>query len=225
MQNKYKQIEIYNNLWESQQIQEPLIILIGGYAGTGKSTLSTELKKYLPYTDSLATGHVRAILRKYISSKQNPYLHYHTYNLHTHTPKLNLTSKNELIQRFEEQIRPVAECLNNTIDFALTEHQRLIIDGNHVFPPYVDKISSLQIEIYLKVSDPTQHYKMLCGPTHARRLTTEQFNVCRILHDYTETKCKKYHKIISEYNTPINKHLEYIDSKIGDFLSNKNSMS
>jgi len=80
---KYPAIVRYNELWEQGEVSKPVVFLIGGYAGTGKSTLAKEITNYFKNINVLPTGIIRSILREYVSKESNPYLYAHTYNLHT----------------------------------------------------------------------------------------------------------------------------------------------
>ena len=77
-----KNLKIYNKYWLDGQITSPLVIIIGGAAGTGKTVLAYKLQKDIPYLNYLTAALIRSLLTIYISNKQNPYLHKHTFELH-----------------------------------------------------------------------------------------------------------------------------------------------
>ncbi len=82
----YKHIQKYNKLWEKAQISCPVVVMIGGYAGTGKSTLAQIISRALNYLNIIPTGILRALVKDYISAQDNPALYYHTYDLHQLIP-------------------------------------------------------------------------------------------------------------------------------------------
>lgn len=64
---KFPSIRTYNRLWERGEIDKPIVLLISGYAGTGKSTLVEGLKRHFPYLNTMQTGILRAMARNRIS--------------------------------------------------------------------------------------------------------------------------------------------------------------
>lgn len=183
----------YNMAWEQKEITIPLVILIGGYAGTGKSTLANSIIKQLPFMNNFPTGIIRATLRDYITAKENPFLYCHTYDLHE--------KEGDVRDHYIEQCKPIIEAINQSIEFVNSEKQMILFDGNHILPGTMNpKKFTNVIEIYLKVSDPEKHLKMLSGPTHNREITEKQFETARILHDFIVQEAEKFEKPLFEFN-------------------------
>lgn len=199
-----KVTEDFNKLWEQKVIKKPLVILYGGYAGTGKSTTCERIMELIDYTTNLPTGVIRSSIADYLTNKDVELISSHTYQLHNIREYLDPNSKQsreEIINRFLKQISPIAKAINSVITFAASEKQHLIIDGNHVFPGLIKEHPEVHLlEFYNKVTDIDQHYKMLGGPTHSRDLSEDEFKTARILHDFTVDECARYNKTIYEYN-------------------------
>lgn len=216
--DNYKYIKKYNTAWSSGEIREPVVILIGGYAGTGKTTIANVIKDHIPNVNVLPTGVVRSVVQSFIGIKENPYLYSHTFDLYkfTDTKTNNLP---QILNGYFKQVKPVADAINQTIKFVSTEKQHFIFDGNHIFPGLMKPVPGvIFIELYLKVTDEKAHRKMLGGPTHNRLLTDKQFKTGRIIQDYIVSEAKKFTKPVFEYDDSVEKTLNLIDATIGQYL-------
>jgi len=216
----YKHIQHYNKLWEKSQLSLPVVVMIGGYAGTGKSTLAKIISRYLNYLNIIPTGILRALVKDYISAQDNPALYYHTYDLHQLIPqKFKGKADREITRLFFKQVKPLSRGLTNLLNFAASEKQHYLIEGNHIFPGFWEKNEQvIQIEFYLKVSEPEQHRLMLGGPTHNRDLNDEQFQTGRILHDLIVNEAESQKKYVYEYNQAEGLALRLIDETLKSYV-------
>jgi 2-phosphoglycerate kinase len=215
---EYSNIERYNYLWSVGKITKPVVITIGGYAGTGKSTIANIITQKLNFANILPTGIVRSFEKKFTSAQQNPSLFMHTFDLH-------LISKDEsddsIINLFLDQAKPICETINHSIQFISSEKQHYIIDGNHILPKYIHQNEDvILIEFYMKVSNPKVHKSMLEGPTHNRNIGEKQFRTSRIIHDYIVKEATQYKKPIFEFSDGPIKALELIDNFLANTLDN-----
>jgi|AntAceMinimDraft_13_1070369.scaffolds.fasta_scaffold17287_3 2-phosphoglycerate kinase len=217
---KYPSISKYNDLWEKGEVLKPIVLLVGGYAGTGKSTLVKEIAGLLGNVNVLPTGIIRSVLRGYLPQEKHPYLYSHTYDFH----RLIIAdqSNDTVIELYKKQIKPIAKSINEIINFASTEKQHWIIDGNHIFPETIKKTTRVILfEIYLKVTDPNTHRELLGGPTHNRKIDDGQFSTARKLHDYTVEKVAKDRKPLYEYDRAKKEALTLINQRLYNYLTKK----
>lgn len=209
----------YKELWESKQITKPLVILLGGYAGTGKSTLAAKLNDLIGHMNVLPTGVVRAAIRDYITEADNPYLYTHTYKLDKLGDQ-SLPIKERVINNFEAQCAPITKAINKVVEFAQTEKQHYIIDGNHVLAgEMVSSDSAFVIEMYLTVSKPKLHKVMIGGPTHNRSLTKSQFANARLITDYINEKAVRHNKPLFEFDQAYEGAVELINSTLKEYFN------
>ena len=217
----YKHIEVFNEIWQQKRIRTPLLILIGGYAGTGKSTVARAIIEEVNYTSVLATGFIRSFVQSIHKPENEPALSMNTYDLH----RLNSNSDNpgEIIEAFKRQRYLVAEGIENAAKFVVTEHQHTIVDGNHVSPDCAERVAKLDglipISFYVKVSDADTHRQMISGPTHSRILDDGQFRTARILHDFMVREVEDQNFPIFEYNEASSRALEMIDQALVPIVS------
>lgn len=219
MQN-LKNLKKYNELWESGKVTKPLVIIIGGAAGTGKTVLSYKLQKDIPFINYLTAALIRSLLGLFITEWENPYLRLHTFELQKVENGNNELDTKKLIKKFQKQSEPIIAGIENFLIFLASEKQHYIIEGANVLPRKwnykQDKL--IVIPLVMKVSDPKVHSQMMGGPTHNRDVTDEKMVNVRILNDFAIEEAKKNEIKVFEYNADYEEILSFIDGEIGKEL-------
>jgi len=120
----------------------PLIVLVGGITGTGKSTLTTELAYQLNIVRTQSTDMMREIVRCYLPPEEIPTLYYSSFEawrgLASDDDSGSEDKTNKVIRGFLSQFNIVKPGLEATINRAVKESHDLIIDGVHVLPWRLD---------------------------------------------------------------------------------------
>jgi 2-phosphoglycerate kinase len=120
----------------------PLIVLIGGITGTGKSTLTTELAYRLDVVRTQSTDMMREIVRCYLPPQEIPTLAYSSFEawrgLSESAKTAEEVGQKEVITGFLSQFNLVKQGLEATIQRAVKENHDLIVDGVHVLPSRLD---------------------------------------------------------------------------------------
>lgn len=116
----------------------PLIVLVGGITGTGKSTLTSELAYRLNIIRTQSTDMMREIVRCYLPPAEIPTLSYSSFEAWKGLSDAAQTATEcrdaEVIRGFLSQCEIVKQGLEATIYRAVKENHDLIIDGVHVLP-------------------------------------------------------------------------------------------
>jgi 2-phosphoglycerate kinase len=112
----------------------PLIILIGGTAGTGKSTIAVELAHRLGITRVISTDSVREVMRVMLSTELIPTLHKSSFNAWQAFDQPKSIHDDVVISAFMEQALRVSAGIYALMDRALNEKIGTIIDGVHIVP-------------------------------------------------------------------------------------------
>ena len=116
----------------------PLIILIGGTTGSGKSTVSSELAYRLDVSRHQSTDMMRVIIRAYLSPQMVPTLKYSSFEAWRGLPGSSDESgpaiENPVIAGFLSQFAAMKLALEATIERAIGERHHLILEGVHVVP-------------------------------------------------------------------------------------------
>ena len=116
----------------------PLIILIGGITGSGKSTVSSELAFRLDISRHQSTDMMREIIRSYLSPQMVPTLKYSSFEAWRGLPgavdETGTVSESQVVSGFLSQFSAMKLALESTIDRAIEERHHLILEGVHVVP-------------------------------------------------------------------------------------------
>ncbi|MFX1518869.1 MAG: 2-phosphoglycerate kinase [Promethearchaeota archaeon] len=161
-EGKKKHANRYRNFLKFKDRYEPLIVLIGGATGIGKSTIALNLAARLAISHIVGTDTIREVMRKVLSPELVPSLHSSSYAAHESMKEYVSPIYNKIIIGFEEQARLVVSGIESVIDRALTEGISIIIDGVHILPSIIDpKIlkSPNIIPVFLYLSNAETHMK------------------------------------------------------------------
>ncbi|MHA1953755.1 MAG: AAA family ATPase, partial [Candidatus Heimdallarchaeaceae archaeon] len=113
---------------------KPIIILLAGVPGIGKSTISSRLSQRLEISSIIGTDMIREILRQVISPKLVPELHCSSYDAHKYLKsKLNPILRQSIVG-YEEQCRHIIVGVEAAIQSALYSRESTIIEGVHLAP-------------------------------------------------------------------------------------------
>lgn len=136
------------------------IILIGGTAGTGKTTLASELSWRLGLDHRIGTGFVREIVKS--QHRQQDCLELHGFTFRSAQPITNIVAQ-------AQRLRPaIIAC----IERARREGTSLLVEGTHLLPSlYHDVV--VDLFAVLAAPDWEEHKRRLRGPSHLHRQTTE----------------------------------------------------
>lgn len=123
---------------EVEHLDVPLVILIGGSTGVGKSTIATQLAARLGIVRVVATDAIREVMRSMLSPELMPTLHTSSFQADTALRELPSKSADALILGFREQTAAVSVGINALIERAAIEGTSIIIEGAHVVPGFFD---------------------------------------------------------------------------------------
>ena len=108
--------------WQSvSELDMPLILLLGGATGVGKSTIATQLATRLGITRVISTDAVREILRSALTSNMFPWLYASSFEADKAVRQPIPHSGDRLIIGFREQAQSVAVGAQALIDRAIRE--------------------------------------------------------------------------------------------------------
>jgi 2-phosphoglycerate kinase len=130
----------------------PIIVLIGGATGTGKSTVATEVAYRLGITRVTSTDFVRQTMRAFLSSEFMPSIHYSSFEVPDEA------GAGSLVDGFVEQTRNVLVGVRAVIDRALQEGWSLVLEGVHLVPGMLPPIDRAMVaHCVLSIENPELH--------------------------------------------------------------------
>ena len=116
----------------------PLLILIGGITGAGKSTLATELAYRLRIVRTQSTDIMREIIRTMLPKHLYPSLQFSSFEAWRGLPTIEGTPPNSdddrVLDGFLNQFAAIKVALEATLRRSVVERQDLILEGVHVLP-------------------------------------------------------------------------------------------
>ncbi len=157
-----------------------LIGLIGGTAGTGKSTLAREPCSHLGIDHRLGTGFIREIVKSQFSEYLCPELYRFTFR--AEDPVNNLRG----------QARRLHTAITACIRRAHNKGTSLVIEGNHLIP---ELYATMEVDLYFVLSAPDgpEHLRRLRGPSHTNRdITLADLDNVRRIDEYLWVETQKY---------------------------------
>ncbi len=114
----------------------PVVILIGGATGTGKSTLAMELASRLGVVWVTSTDMVRETMRTVLSPDLVPELHDHSFRGIVLGGQALSNPRERVLAGFQQQAAQVTVGVRAVISRAIRENAHIIIEGTHIAPPF-----------------------------------------------------------------------------------------
>jgi 2-phosphoglycerate kinase len=134
-------------VWRKYQNPErPVIILLGGTAGVGKTSLALEVARRLGIGRMLSTDSIRQIMRLMLSPELAPAIHGSSYDAHKLLP-VEAQRRGAVINGFRAQSATVSVGIRASMDRAVAENTSLVMDGVSILPGTID------LEAYAEVAD------------------------------------------------------------------------
>jgi 2-phosphoglycerate kinase len=181
-------------LWrELKRPEKPLIIMIGGATGVGKSTVAAEVAYRLGITRIICTDIIRSVMRGMISPGLLPAIHSSSYSV-AETLSVPLPEDSDpILIGFTEQVSRVVVGVDAVINRAAEEKVSTLIEGVHVVPKFI-----------------TQHQK-----------NVHEIAVIIMVEDYEAHRARFYQRYEENQDRPPEKYLSRFEAirNIQDYVS------
>jgi 2-phosphoglycerate kinase len=144
-------------LADLQTLDVPLIILIGGTTGTGKSTVAAEVAHRLGITRVASTDFIRQTMRAFFSPEFMPTIHYSSFEAGAALePEV---TGDPAILGFLEQSRHVCVGVDAAVRRALTEGWSMVLEGVHLVPGLVEGNveGALVVHVVVEIAEEDVH--------------------------------------------------------------------
>ena len=129
-----------------ETLDKPILLLVGGATGTGKSTVATESAHRLGITRVTSTDFIRQTIRAYFPPSEMPAVHASSFETGG-------------VEGFLEQSRQVLVGVEASIQRAMTEGWSMAIEGVHLVPGMVptEIEGALLVHAVMYVSSIEEH--------------------------------------------------------------------
>jgi 2-phosphoglycerate kinase len=117
--------------------EKPVILLLGGATGVGKTSLGHEVAYRLGIHRIVSTDAIRQVMRIMLSSDLAPAIHTSSYNAHQVVGEL-ATGEDPVAAGFRFQAATVSLGVRAMMDRAVAENTSMILEGVSVVPGLID---------------------------------------------------------------------------------------
>ncbi len=121
-----------------QEPEKPVIILLGGTTGSGKTSLALEVAQRLGISRVASTDSIRQILRITLTPDLVPALHASSFEAQPGATPLADDDQDPVLAGFHAQATVVSVGIRAMIDRAIEENASLILDGVSLVPGLMD---------------------------------------------------------------------------------------
>jgi 2-phosphoglycerate kinase len=143
---------------ELRALELPIIVLVGGATGTGKSTIATEVAHRLGITRVTSTDFIRQTMRAFFSPEFMPSVHHSSFEAGAALPPAEQEAGDALLLGFIDQTRHVLVGVQASIDRALEEGWSMVLEGVHLVPGMLKPIEgALVVHVIVQIEDEDVH--------------------------------------------------------------------
>jgi 2-phosphoglycerate kinase len=183
-------VERFRRWWRLRRLEQPLVVLIGGVTGVGKSTVATQLAGRLGITRVIATDQLRQVVRAFFSHDFMPSVHHSSFDVATALPAYR-SDESGTVAGFLRQAQDLAPGIDALVHRAISEGTPIVLEGVHLLPeipaPELRR-RAIDVRVMLAARDERKHRAHF----HIRGAQTprapdrylEAFDRIRVLQDY-----------------------------------------
>ena len=143
-----------------QELDLPVIVLVGGGTGTGKSTVATEVAYRLGITRVTSTDFVRQTMRAFFVKEFMPSIHYSSFEAALGLSKAEEEESGDAaLLGFLDQTRNVLVGVDAALHRALDEGWSMVLEGIHLVPGMLSaqREDALVVQCVLAIPDEEIH--------------------------------------------------------------------
>jgi 2-phosphoglycerate kinase len=189
----------YRDLYE---LDLPIILLVGGATGTGKSTVATDVAYRLGITRVTSTDFVRQTMRAFFSREFMPAIHHSSFEAGRAmaAEDEDKADAEAVLDGFLEQTRDVLVGVRAAIDRALEEGWSMVLEGVHLVPGMLPREieGALVVQCVLAISDAgahASHFWIRDNDSEGMRpyeKYLEAFDDIRLVQTYIQGRARKH---------------------------------
>ena len=171
-----------------QAVELPIVLLVGGATGTGKSSVATEIAHLLGITRVTSTDFIRQTIRAFFSERSMPSVHHSSFE------------GDPLLVAFLDQTRNVLVGVDAALDRALAEGWSMVLEGVHLVPGLMpaEIEGALVVHTVLAVESEEVHRTrfhvrdQLTGGVRPMHKYLDQLDEIRQIQEYLVERAEKH---------------------------------
>ncbi len=211
---------------QMRQHERPIMLLIGGAPGVGKSAIAAEVAYRLGIPRVVSTDIVRQALRSLIGPELSPVLHASSFTawraeLFPDEQAGSLPEKSRVLRGFLAQARQLDPAITAIIERSVEEDISLVIEGVHLVPGAVAERrvdGATVLRVMLFVDDEVDHRRHFAAREMrtAHRLAQpylDHFDEIRMLHDYMRERSEAEGVLVvdaSDFETAVERCVDHV---------------
>ena len=191
-----RRLRRYQDLYD---LDLPILLLVGGATGTGKSSVATDVAYRLGITRVTSTDFVRQTMRAFFSREFMPAIHYSSFEAGRAVADEDADLGQAVVDGFLEQTRDVLVGVTAAIDRALQEGWSMVLEGVHLVPGMLPPIeNALVVQCVLAIDDAeahASHFWIRDNDSEGMRpyeKYLEAFDDIRLVQDYILGRAQKH---------------------------------
>jgi 2-phosphoglycerate kinase len=156
---------------EYQRGSRPLLLLICGAVGSGKSSITTEIAHRLDIVRTQSTDMLREVMRTMIPKKLLPVLHCSSFDAWNTIPVQDKKNRNKdllIADGYRSQAELLSVACEAVLSRAIRENSPIILEGVHAYPDLVRKLPKGSDAIVIHVTLAVMGKKELRGRLRGR---------------------------------------------------------
>jgi 2-phosphoglycerate kinase len=180
----------FRQWWRLRRLERPLLVLIGGVTGVGKSTVATQLAGRLGITRVIATDQLRQVVRAFFSQDFMPAVHHSSFNVAAALRPYG-DDQSGTVAGFLRQAHDLAPGIDALVQRAVSEGTPIVLEGVHLLPEIPDpslRAQAVAVRVLLAARDEQEHrahfQRRGAETPRASGRYLEAFDRIRILQDY-----------------------------------------
>jgi len=175
-------------IWmEFQHSGRPLVLLIGGAVGTGKSSIATEIAHRLEIVRTQSTDMLREVMRTMIPRKLLPILHCSSFDAWKTLPLQAKQQRDRdmlIAEGYRSQVDLLALPCEAVVRRAITESVPLILEGVHCHPDLLHRLTGENDALLVHVTLAVMNQQDLQARLRGRGMEVPQRRAKRYLKKF-----------------------------------------
>jgi 2-phosphoglycerate kinase len=148
----------FQQWWNVRDLERPLLVLLGGVTGVGKSTVATQLAGRLGIPHVIATDQVRQVVRAFLSQDFLPSVHHSSFDV---SKALSVPSDSSgTVAGYIRQAHDIAPGLDAVVERAISDRTPMVVEGVHLLPDIPSAHlceRATTVRVMLAVRDEAEH--------------------------------------------------------------------